>query len=457
MRVFFSNLGCKLNQAELESLARRFVAAGHAIAPSLAEAELHVVNTCTVTHLAARDSRKLARRGRRLDPGLRTVLTGCYATAEAAAAAALEGVDLVVPNEEKERLLDRVHEAFPEALPAPPGGEGPVPVPHLPVPYVPLEFGNARALVKAEDGCNMRCAFCIIPLTRGRQRSRRLPEVVAEVRALAAGGFAEVVVTGVQISAYRWRGAGLFELVAALLDQTPVRRLRLTSIAPWQFDRRLLGLFAGGRLCRHFHFSLQSGADAVLRRMRRPYARRQYAALLDEVRRAVPGVAITTDLIVGFPGETEAEFEDGLAFVEEMAFAKVHAFPYSPREGTEAAAMPGQVPPPVRRERMDRALQVARTAEHDFARSQLGATLEVLWERRSRDRWLGTTDNYLRVWVGADEDLAGRLTPARLIAFGADGVRTRLAFDAAAAGDRAAEPGSRPVSDSAAAGLAGRR
>ena len=331
MRVFFTNLGCKLNQAELEGLARRFVAAGHSISDSLAGADLHVVNTCTVTHRAARDSRKVARRGRRLNAAMRTVLTGCYVVGEPEEAAALAGVDLVVPNEAKHELLERVHDAFPAERPLG-ASDGP-----LEIPYVPLAFGNSRALVKVEDGCNMRCSFCIIPSTRGAQRSRPVEKVVAEVRGLVGGGFQEVVVTGVQISAYRDGNRRLVELVETLLEETEVPRLRLTSIAPWQFDRRLLGLFDTGRVCRHFHLSLQSGSDEILPRMRRPYSTAEYAGLLETIRAHVPGVAITTDLIVGFPGETGAEHEASLAFVAACGFARIHAFPYSARPGTEAA------------------------------------------------------------------------------------------------------------------------
>jgi threonylcarbamoyladenosine tRNA methylthiotransferase MtaB len=409
VRVFLSNLGCKLNQAELEALARRFVTAGHTLATSLEEAELHVVNSCTVTHAAARDSRKTARRGRRLNAGIRTVLTGCHVAAEPAAAAALAGVDLVVPNEEKDQLLERVHEAFPEAGAL--GVEG-----QVPVPYVPLEFGNSRALVKIEDGCDMACAFCIIPATRGRQRSRPAGEIVREVAALAAGGFAEVVVTGVQISSYRDGETGLFELVARLLAETDVPRLRLTSIAPWQFDRRLLELFAGGRLCRHVHLSLQSGCDETLRRMRRPYDGGGFARLVEEIRTAVPGVAVTTDVIAGFPGETDGEFERSLELCRRLEFARLHAFPFSVRPGTAAAAMPDQPPDAVKRRRMAALLEVARHGRRRFERGQIGACTEARWERRRDDRWQGTTDNYLRV-VSADGGVASpgrRLQPVRI-------------------------------------------
>ncbi len=396
MRVFFTNLGCKLNQAELEQLARRFVAAGHSVSPSLGEADLHVVNSCTVTHVAARDSRKVARRGRRLNPRLRTVLTGCYVAAEPERAAALAGVDLIVSNRDKDRLVERVHEAFgheearrERALGARGGS--------IDIPYVPLEFGNSRALVKVEDGCNMRCAFCIIPATRGGQRSRAADEVVAEVAALAEGGFQEVVITGVQISAYRSGESRLADLVARLLAETGVPRMRLTSIAPWQFDRRLLEHFESDRLCRHVHLSLQSGCSETLKRMRRPYSSDDFAQLAAEIRAAVPGLALTTDLIVGFPGESEREFERSLEFTERMRFARLHAFPYSPRAGTEAADMPGQVSHAVKRERMRRVLGVAERGRTEFWSSQRGERVQVLWERPKDDRWLGTTDNYIRV------------------------------------------------------------
>ncbi len=391
MRVFFTNLGCKLNQAELEALARRFVAAGHTISPSLSDADLHVVNSCTVTHMAARDSRKVARRGRRLNPALKTVLTGCYVASEPTEAARLAGVDLIVANHEKERLLEHVHRAFPETRRFGSSSS------QIEVPYVPLEFGNSRALVKIEDGCNMRCSFCIIPSTRGAQRSRSADEVVAEVRALDRGGFQEVVITGVQISAYRSGETRLADLVERLLAETEVPRLRLTSIAPWQFDRRLLDHFASERLCRHVHLSLQSGCTETLARMRRPYSARDFAHLTAEIRAAVPGVAITTDVIVGFPGESEREFERSVRFAEEMRFARIHAFPYSERPGTEAATLPDQIPHPVKRERMERMLAVAERSQSDFWTSQRGERVQVLWEQARNQRWLGTTDNYIRV------------------------------------------------------------
>jgi threonylcarbamoyladenosine tRNA methylthiotransferase MtaB len=397
--VCFTNLGCKLNQAETERLARDFLAAGHLVVASPAEADLHVVNSCTVTHTAARASRKAARRG------TRTVLTGCHATD-----AEVAGADLIVPNSEKDRLLDHVHAAFPDLAPS-----------EVPVPWVRLPFGHTRALVKVEDGCNMRCSFCIIPSTRGRQRSRPLSEVVEEVRARVGEGYREVVVTGVQISAYRSGEDRLYELVRAVLGQTGVPRLRLTSIAPWDLDERLLDLWSDRRLCRHLHLSLQSGSTATLRRMRRPYTAEGYLGLLDRVRSSIPGVGITTDVIVGFPGETPKEFEESLATVEAARFAKAHVFPFSSRPGTEAADLPGHVPPEEKKARMERMLAVAERAEREFWSEHVGRRETVLWERGGQ----GLTDNYLR--VHCPEGVWNSFGEVEVVGLAADGVVGQLA------------------------------
>lgn len=398
MRVCFTNLGCKLNQAETERLARDFLAAGHRVVDSPGEADLHVVNSCTVTHTAARASRKAARRGPR------TVLTGCHATAGEVA-----GVDLVVPNPEKDRLLEHVHAAFPELVST-----------EVPVPWVHLPFGHTRALVKVEDGCNMRCSFCIIPSTRGRQRSRPLAEVVEEVRSFVEAGYREVVVTGVQISAYRSGDDRLYELVRAILERTDVPRLRLTSIAPWDLDERLLDLWSDRRLCRHLHLSLQSGSTATLRRMRRPYTAEGYLGVLDLVRSSIPGVAITTDVIVGFPGETPEEFEESLATVKTARFAKAHVFPFSPRPGTEAADLPGHVHPDEKNARMERMLAAAEIAERDFRLGHVGRRETVLWERGGQ----GLTDNYLR--VHCPEGIWNQFSDVEVVGMAEDGVIGRL-------------------------------
>ena len=416
-KIFFSNLGCKLNQAEVEDYGRQLERDGHEFASSLEEADVHVINSCTVTHAAARDSRKIVRRGKRMRAGVRTVLTGCWSASDTEEADRLVGDGLVVPNLEKERLVERLYQAWPDLQPTQRLQTGPgLETPEVPVSYVPLPFENARGALKVEDGCNMTCAFCIIPSTRGRQRSRTVEEVLAEFRGLASRGLGEIVVTGVQISSYRDGSGRLYDLVCRLLEADCGPRIRLSSIAPWQFDRRLLDLWPDSRLCRHFHLSLQSGDDGVLRRMRRPYTSATYAELLTEVRERIPGVAITTDVIVGFPGETEADFERSLEFVESCRFARVHVFPYSERPNTRSAELTDDVPPPVKKERVLRLREASAVAAAAFVEERVGVELRVLWERAVGDRLEGTSDDYVRCSVALDQVVGTR--PAKPLAAG---------------------------------------
>ena len=397
-KIFFSNLGCKLNQAEVEDYGRSLERDGHEFAATLAEADVHVINSCTVTHVAARDSRKTVRRGRRSSPGVRTVLTGCWVESDSEQARRLVGDGLVVPNLQKDALVDHLYAAWPELEPrtGPSEVEAVGRTAEVPVSYVPMPFENARGALKVEDGCNMTCAFCIIPSTRGKQRSRSVDEVLDEFGGLARRGLGEVVVTGVQISSYRDGERRLYDLVCGLLKADLGPRVRLSSIAPWQFDRRLLDLWPDPRLCRHFHLSLQSGDDGVLRRMRRPYTASAYAELLAEIRDRVPGVGITTDVIVGFPGETEKEFERSMAFVGSCGFARVHVFPYSERPGTRSSDLSDDVPPGVKKERVHAMREVAEAGARRFVEARVGQEMHVLWERRHRGWVEGTSDEYVR-------------------------------------------------------------
>ena len=420
MKIAFTNLGCKLNQAEIDDMARQFAGVGHEIVGSVEQAEIHVVNSCTVTHVAARDSRKIARRGKRRNPDLKTVLTGCYVSAEPAQAAQLAGVDLVIPNAEKDNLLERFHQRFPECIPTD------VEVEALGTPYLPIEIGPSRPLVKIEDGCDMRCSFCIIPLTRGSQQSRGPTEVLSEIQSLENLGYREVVITGVQISSYKWDAVGLYELVERTLQSTDTIRLRLTSIAPWQFDPRLLELFESGRLCRHFHLSLQSGCAETLRRMHRPYSPDEFSRLVTRIRSAVPNVALTTDIIVGFPGETDDEFEQSLSFAEALGFARIHAFPFSQRPGTEAYDHPSQLAHAAKRERMDRILKLARLSQMKFQEGCLNTEVDVLWEDENSGCWIGTSDNYLRVRSRASGQPSGQISTVLLTNSDAQGMQGQL-------------------------------
>lgn len=475
MRVYLATLGCKLNESELEAWSRRFASDGYEVVSDPREADICVLNTCTVTHVAARKSRQLARQLARANPEARLVLTGCYASVTPDDAKSLPNVALVVPNADKDRLVTlagamlrdtryqttetgcRLPEAASGVLAS--AGEGELASDHRlwsadggqPHTAEPPPDGGAvvaptlrtRAFVKIQDGCNMSCTYCIIPLARGSERSRPLGEIVAEVQALTRTGYQEIVLTGVQISVYENNGDkahGLRDLVAALLGEVDVPRLRLTSIAPWDLDESLLDLWRDPRLCRHLHLSLQSGCDTVLRRMRRGYNTAQYARAVELARSRIPDVGITTDVIVGFPGESDTEFEAGRAFVEAMAFSRIHVFPYSARQGTLAATMPLQVPDAVQDSRVKEMQALAEESARAFAARFVGRRMDVLWESRepapddalpSRaeanrsatavGRWSGYTDNYIRVATESDADLHNRITSVDLTALGDDG------------------------------------
>ena len=389
MRIHVSSLGCKLNQSEMDSLAAQLARGGHQIVAAPGEADLCVFNTCAVTHVAAQKSRQALRRLHRENPGARLVVTGCYAELTPEELRDLPGVELVAGNLAKDNLALLI------------GSDTQNPESRIEIPK-----SRTRAFVKIQDGCDNACAYCIIHVARGPQRSRPPEMVLAEVRAYVATGHKEVVLTGVHIGAYgrdgaRDSGTDIWALVARILDETDVARLRLSSIEPWDLPESALALWQNPRLCRHLHLPLQSGCDATLARMNRRYTTAEFAALVATARAAIPDLAVTTDVIVGFPGETDAEFDASLAFVRELGFARVHVFPYSLRAGTPAARMPGQVPAPVKAERAKAMRAAAAASARAFRQQFVGRTMPVLWEtsRPGADGpvWSGLTDNYLRV------------------------------------------------------------
>ncbi len=453
MKVYLQSLGCKLNESELEAWARDFAAQGDELVGDPQTADTIVLNSCTVTAQAARKSRGLVRQLAKKNGNARIVLTGCYATMSPAEAMGLPNVALLVPNADKDELVrlagtrlgEREFEIgvngcrVPEAVSGELGGgewAAERIAPMTSPTKTPQEVLRTRAFVKIEDGCNMSCTYCIIPLARGRARSRSQAEILDEVRSLVDSGYQEVILTGVQISDYRLeereagrgRLKGLCDLVAAILEETDLPRLRLTSIAPWDLDRQLLEMFEDERLCRHLHLSLQSGSSTVLRRMRRPYSAEQFADAVALAREYIPGVAITTDVIVGFPGEADVEFEESIAFVERMKFARVHMFPYSPREGTIAAKLPLHVSDFVKDARAKAMQRVADAAQQNFAQANVGMTFNVLYEEESNaaGTWAGYTDNYIRVVTRSRENLSNRILATRLVEAVEDGVRGEI-------------------------------
>lgn len=413
-RIAFGSLGCKLNQAETEVLARQLTAAGYELVSTVEEANVYVLNTCTVTHIADRKSRHLLRQARRRNPDIRTVAIGCYAEGAPSDLTGIDGVALVLDNEQKPQLLRRLEES------------GCLSRPLAPQANPSLNGRRARAFVKVQDGCHSSCAYCIVPLVRKNENSVADTGIIHDIQQLVAEEVKEVVLTGTEIGRYSYEGVNLAGLVRRILAETGIARLRLSSLQPQQVSPELMELWHDRRLCPHFHLSLQSGSDAVLGRMRRRYNLHDYRGAVSMIRVARPEAAVTTDIIVGFPSETDEEFRQGLDFCRRMEFARSHVFTYSPRRGTEAARMPCQVGAPVKKQRSRQMLALAAECARSFNGKFLGKEVAVLWEKADKSLWSGHTDNYIKVYAKSDQDLTGRMIPVRLESLWRDGVWGQL-------------------------------
>ncbi len=412
-RVAFDTLGCKLNQAETESLARELAAAGYEVVSSVDEADVYILNTCTVTHIADRKSRNLLRQAHRRNGHARLIAIGCYVERAAQELLQIEGVALALGNEQKAQLLKELRELDSTASSPSTGGW-------------PCDYGRNRSFIKIQDGCQNFCSYCIVPLVRSRVASVPAEQVVAEIRNRVASGVKEVVLTGTEIGAYQSDGVDLTGLLKRVLAETTVTRLRLSSLQPQEITVELLKLWQDGRLCPHFHLSLQSGSDSVLGRMKRLYRTADYQRAVAMIKKIMPDVAITTDVIAGFPGETEKEFAESYEFCRQAGFARIHVFPYSRRPGTEAAVMPDQIPDGVKKERVQKMLALAEESARRFRERFLGGIMPVLWEQNSGGAWSGYTDNYIRVYARSGEDLANQLIPVKLESIYKDGVWGRM-------------------------------
>ena len=413
--VAFHTLGCKLNQAETEFLSWETADAGYSVG-NKNDADIHVINTCTVTHIADRKSRHLVRMIKKRNPESFVIVTGCYAERDASALARA-GADCVVDNAGKMQVAELIASVSPPYS----TGSG--------------ERGNAghidriRSFVKIQDGCNQYCSYCIVPLVRNKVYSLPEDEVMDTVVRRVSGGYREVVLTGTEIGTYRDGDTDLYGLVRQILDRTDIERVHISSLQPQEISHRLLTLWQDSRMYRHFHVALQSGSDSVLKRMKRRYSTADYKDTLDMVRRAVPDAAVTADIMVGFPGETEAEFEDSYGFCREMEFADIHVFSYSPRPGTKAAAMAEHVADARKKERSNRMLGLARESSRRFMEKFIGETKMVLWENEESGRkglYSGLTDNYIRVFTSSDRVLTNSILPVRLIGLCEDGMNGEL-------------------------------
>ncbi len=410
MRIRLDSIGCRLNIGEIEAMARRFALGGHQIVAQGDKAELCVLNTCTVTATASSKSRQFIRQLRRHNPRAKVVVTGCLAELEPASLEAL-GVDLVVGNDDKDSLPEILEKS---GVLEPGSDEESISGSTNSTPGQ-----RTRAFLKVQDGCDNKCTFCVVTIARGHGRSLGAAEIIAEVHHLHALGYREVVLSGVHLGSYGHdlgQSRGLEDLVRRILDETDIQRLRLSSLEPWDLDSRFFAIFQNPRLLPHVHLPLQSGCDATLARMARKTTMRGFTDLVESARDAVSDIAISTDIMVGFPGETEEEFAESIAAVEDLAFSRLHIFRYSRREGTRAAGLQNQISGPVAKERSRGLHEIGQQLMSSFHERFLGRRLRVLWEDAEVHgddlRWSGLTDNYIRVLTetGADTDLTNEVS-----------------------------------------------
>ena len=416
MKIAFYTLGCKANQFETQALERLFAERGHEIVPFDGFADVYVVNTCTVTALSDKKSRNAARRCKKHNPAARLVLCGCYAQVKPQEARALCGADAVIGTPDKSRVVSIVEELAPDGV-RDLWHEAPPLFDVLPAGGL---SGRTRALLKVQDGCRNFCTYCLIPFARGPERSMPFDTAVSEARRLAEEGYREIVLTGIEISAYGRDlpgRPGLISLIEALCQAAPGCRIRLGSLEPRtvteDFARRCAAL---PNLCPHFHLSLQSGCDRTLRAMNRHYTAGEYKAACGLLRQYLPGCGLTTDLIVGFPGETREDFEESLRFVTECELGKVHVFPYSRRQGTRAASMPGQLSQAEKAARSQQAIRVCRALEQKDLEARVGQTYDVLFEQQEDGWFTGHIPEYCLV-KARGEDLHNRVLPVKITGF----------------------------------------
>ncbi|MCJ7551978.1 MAG: MiaB/RimO family radical SAM methylthiotransferase [Anaerolineae bacterium] len=401
MRIYLESLGCRLNAAEIEAQARQFAGAGHCIVTQPDAADIIVLNSCAVTAQASRKSRHRISTLHRESPAADLAVIGCWATEDVARAQRLEGVRWVVPNADKAQAVTEIL------------GQSSVPA-----PWSPGRWGHTRAFLGVQDGCDHACTYCITRVLRGPPRSRPLRDAVTEVQRFVEQGAQEVVLTGVSLGAYgRDLGleAGLAQMVTAILRDTHLPRLRLSSIEPWDVTSDFLALWQDSRLCRQLHLPLQSGSAAVLKRMGRRITVAEFASLVETAYAICPDMAITTDIIAGFPGETETDFSRTMTMAEEMRFARIHVFPYSERSGTAAVGLPDPVAKGVRKERARELRDLGARLAAAYRSRFVGRVLPVLWMKCNDDGdRFGLTDNYLKVRTRDARDLYNRITPARM-------------------------------------------
>lgn len=423
-KIAFYTLGCKVNQADTASMENLFLRSGHQLVSFDGEADVYIINTCVVTNTGQRKSRQTIHRAIRKNPNALIVVTGCYPQTAAEEVKAIAGVDMIIGNQDRAQIVQLVEERLAhrqtDTLDA-------VHKLTASTAFEEMAAGDitdkTRAFLKIQEGCNQFCTYCIIPYARGPLRSRSLESIRTETQRLISAGFKEIVLIGIHLGCYGKEnpdGPTLYDAVKTVLDVPGVQRLRLGSLESVEVEPRLLTLMQeDARFCRHLHLPLQSGCDKVLQAMHRPYTTVKFKTLLADIKTRVPDIAITTDVIVGFPGETEADFETTCKFAESCGFSKMHIFPFSARKGTPAEKFAGAVTEAVKKERADILGRIDETMHKTFLQAMVGQKTEVLFEQPAgEDYFEGLTGNYQRVFVkSGGRNLGGEILPVKITAF----------------------------------------
>lgn len=418
--IAYHTLGCKVNQYETEQIRQSLEGAGFKTVPFSSRADAYLINTCSVTSVADAKSRAAVRKALRLNPDAFVVVAGCYAVLAPAQIRSIEGVGLVVAYEEKETIAERLTAHFG------------ITDNHQSATARPRM--RTRAVVKVQDGCDQFCAYCVIPYARVGRRSRQLNDVIDELKSLADFGYKEIVLAGIRLGSYENNEFRLPELITQAAGIDGIERIRLSSIEPWEVGDELLDVMDNPKVCRHLHIPLQSGDSDVLSRMNRPYDSKEYNRIIERVRDRIDGVGITTDVMVGFPGETDREFANTCAMIERVDFSRLHVFRYSPRPRTIAAAMPDQVDAETKKMRAEKLAELGKQAMTRFASSHIDKTLEVLAETASvvsgtcsrntgnaPKQLAGLADNYVSVTFPGDASYKGKIVRVKIVGLDNEG------------------------------------
>ena len=426
--------GCKLNQSDSDTISRQFTKAGYIPIESIADADIYVLNTCTVTANADAKARQTLRAARRINPTAIIVATGCYAQRAAQDLKDLDGVSLVIDNTFKHDLINQAIELHKETTYL--KSEQHQEFSSLPLPNpvgIEVSGGNrTRAMIKIQEGCNQVCAYCIVPKVRGKERSISPEHLIKQIRDLHEEGYQEIVLTGTQLGSYGFDlpDVNLKMLLNRILSETYMPRIRVSSLQPQEITRDLLSLWDDKRLCPHFHVPLQSGTDEILQAMRRKYTTQQFLESVQLIRSYIPNPGITTDLIIGFPGEDDFCFAHTMEFIQSIQFSDMHIFPYSKRPGTTAFYSDDYLEPQTKKTRTNLALDLARRQYKDFRHAQVGTTRPVLWESSVNHLdstiWSGLTDNYVRIYSESQLNLKNQITNTNLLGLGDKGMIGRV-------------------------------